>query len=153
VLVAASALMGFPAVAEAPAYVVLALHVILQAAQPCLDTGLGASGTWILRWLGFACIVTYALYVAGDVAAPARNEAAASLEAVKGFLLFLVFLAGVCGVYLSMVRGRGGPPAAAAAEEHPDGGELNAMASRLARVVVDSKVWNIHDFLLLISSH
>jgi hypothetical protein len=127
VLVAASALMGFPAVAEAPAYVVLALHVILQAAQPCLDTGLGASGTWILRWLGFACIVTYALYVAGDVAAPARN--------------------------LSMVRGRGGPPAAAAAEEHPDGGELNAMASRLARVVVDSKVWNIHDFLLLISSH
>jgi hypothetical protein len=98
--------------------------------------------------------VTYALYVDGDVAAPARNEAAASLDTVKGFLLFLVFLAGVCGVYLSMVRGRGGPPAAAAAaEEHPDGGEVNAMASRLARVVVDSKVWNIHDFLLLISSH
>jgi hypothetical protein len=58
----------------------------------------------LLRWLGFAAIVLYVLYVAGDVAA--RNGAAAeaeaeavSLDTVKTFLLFLMFLAGVWAVY------------------------------------------------------
>jgi hypothetical protein len=175
-LAAASALMamGFPAI-EARAHVVLALHAILllgcaavllspahgavadlarRATEAVRRTALGASArapTGLLRWLGFAGIVLYAFYVASDVAA--RNEAAAeaaSLDTVKDFLLFLMFLAGVWAVYLSMIRERGGPPPrpAAAAEEDPDYGEVNAMS--LACVVVDSKVCNIHDLLLLI---
>jgi hypothetical protein len=61
---------------------------------------------------------------------------------VRGFLLFLVFLAGVWGVYLSMVRERGAPAQQPrpATEEDANGGEANAMSMTDARVVVDSKV-------------
>jgi len=178
-LAAASALiMGFPAVA-ARAHVVLALHAILLLGCAAVllspahgavadlarrrrateasrgTTSLGASArapAGLLRWLGFAGILLYVLYVAGDVAA--RNKAAAEavaawLDTVRDFLLFLMFLVGVWAVCLSMVSGRAVPPprsSAVAEEEDPDGVEVNAMAP--ARVVVDSKVWNIHSFAL-----
>ena len=182
-LAAASVLMamGFPAVEER-AHVVLALHavlllgcaaVLLSPAHGAVadlarrrrateasrgTTSLGASArapAGLLRWLGFAGILLYVLYVAGDVAA--RNKAAAEavaawLDTVRDFLLFLMFLVGVWAVCLSMVSGRAVPPprssavAAVAEEEDPDGVEVNAMAP--ARVVVDSKVWNIHSFAL-----
>ncbi|XP_066347928.1 uncharacterized protein [Miscanthus floridulus] len=128
-LAAASALiMGFPAV-TARAHVVLALHAILLLGCAAVllspahgavadlarrATALGAPArapVGLLRWLGFAGIVLYTLYVTGDVAA--RKEAAAEAEwpdTVKGFLLFLMFLVGVWAVYLSMTRERGGPP-------------------------------------------
>ncbi|XP_066342915.1 uncharacterized protein [Miscanthus floridulus] len=175
-LAAASALMamGFPAV-EARAHVVLPLHAILllgcaavllspahgavadlarqrRATEAARGTAaLGASARapagFSLRWLGFAGIVLYTLYMAGYVAA--RNEAAAEAVAawpdtVRDFLLFLLFLVGVWAVCPPMVRGRAAPPprssavAAVAEEEDPDSVEVNAMAP--ARVVVESKL-------------
>lgn len=155
-LAAASALTtGFPAL-EPRAHVVLALHAILLlgCAAVLLSPAHGdggpeaARGTTVLgslRWLGFAGMALSALHVDGGVAA--RSEAAeeAPRGTVRGLLLFLVFLAGVWGVYLSMVRERGAPapqplPAATAAEEDANGGEANAMSMTDARVVVDSKV-------------
>jgi hypothetical protein len=60
----------------------------------------------------------------------------------------------VWAVYLPMVAmdtGKGGPPPrlpAAAAEEDHDSGEVNAITPKPACVVVvDTKVWNMHDFV------
>lgn len=151
-LAAASALTtGFPAL-EPRAHVVLALHAILLLGSaavllhsPAHGGPEAARGTTVLgslRWLGFAGMALSALHVDGGVAA--RSEAAdeAPRGTVRGFLLFLVFLAGVWGVYLSMVRGRGAPAPQprTATEEDANGGEANAMSMTDARVVVDSKV-------------
>lgn len=132
-LAAASALTtGFPAL-EPRAHVVLALHAILLlgcAAVLLLSPAHGgpeaARGTTVLgslRWLGFAGMALSALHV--DAEEAPRGT-------VRGLLLFLVFLAGVWGVYLSMLRGRGAPapqprPSATAAEEDANGEEANAM--------------------------
>ncbi|NP_001168557.1 uncharacterized protein LOC100382338 [Zea mays] len=108
-LAAASALTtGFPAL-EPRAHVVLALHAILLlgCAAVLLSPAHGdggpeaARGTTVLgslRWLGFAGMALSALHV--DAEEAPRGT-------VRDLLLFLVFLAGVWGVYLSMVRGRG----------------------------------------------
>lgn len=82
--------------------------------------------------------------MAGDVRTEVAAYAETSLNKVKDLLLFLMFLAAVWAVYLSMVTGRGAqPPRPAAAEEELDGGEVNAMAPWPARALVDAKVWNI----------
>ncbi|CAD6262268.1 unnamed protein product [Miscanthus lutarioriparius] len=151
--------MGFPAVA-ARAHVVLALHAILLLGCAAVllspahgtvanlarrATALGAPArapVGLLRWLGFAGIVLYTLYVTGDVAA--RKEAAAEAEwpdTVKGFLLFLMFLVGVWAVYLSLMRERGGPPrplATAAAEPEASLDRVEVWAVYLPMVAMDT---------------
>jgi hypothetical protein len=85
-----------------------------------------------LRWVGFTGIAFYAAYVVG--LSHARNQppvAAASVDKVNGFILFMVFLAGVWTLNMSVVtvtgRGSPPPPAAAVAEEELGGGEVDAM--------------------------
>ncbi|CAL5025422.1 unnamed protein product [Urochloa decumbens] len=137
----AAFLLGAAAVQLAPAHRTVAALVRRAAAQAADGMALGASTAGLLRWVGFAGGLFYALYVAGgDV----RAEAS-SVDKVKDLLLFLVFLAAVWAVYLSMVTGRGcapqprpAAPAAVEEEEELDGGEeVDAMAPRPARVLVD----------------
>ncbi|CAN6236256.1 unnamed protein product [Urochloa humidicola] len=160
-LAAASALMHIPT-PEAKSHAVLALHALFllgcaavqlapahravaglarRAAEEATRwTVLFSASAAELRWVGFASVQLYALYVAGG---GMRAEASSpEPDKVKDLLLFLVFLAAVWAVYLSMVTGRGPPqprPAAAAAEEEDElhGGEVDAMAPRPARVTVD----------------
>ncbi|CAL5030001.1 unnamed protein product [Urochloa decumbens] len=153
---AASALMRVPA-PEAHEHVVLALHALFlfgcaavqlapaHRAAACLarraaeeaarGIALGASAAG-LRWVGFGCVLLYAIYVAGD---DVRAEAeASSVDKVKDLLLFLVFLTAVWAVYLSMVTGRGVPqPRPEEEDDELRGGEVDAMAPRPARVLVD----------------
>ncbi|CAL5070002.1 unnamed protein product [Urochloa decumbens] len=154
-LAAASALMRIPA-PEAHEHAVLPLHVLFllgcaavqlapahravsalarRAAEAARGMALGASAAELLRWVGFDGVLLYALYVAGgDV----RAEASV-VDKVKDLIPFLVFLAAVWAVYLSMVTGRGAPQPRPAAEEEDDelhGGDVDAMAPWSARVLV-----------------
>jgi hypothetical protein len=121
-------LLGCAAVLLSPAHGAVA-DLARRATEAVRRTALGAlarAPTGLLRWLGFAGIVLYALSVAE----------AASPDTVKDFLLFLMFLVGVWAVYLSMIRERPQrTPATAAAEpdaslnraeEDTDSGEVSA---------------------------
>jgi hypothetical protein len=122
-------LLGCAAVQLAPAHRAVA-GLALRAAEAARARGvaaLGASGAG-LRRAGLAGILLYALHDAADVRTDvAAAEEASSLDKVKAFILFLVFLAAVWAVYLSMVTGRGAPalPRPSAAAED-DVGELHA---------------------------
>ncbi|KAG2574777.1 hypothetical protein PVAP13_7KG347800 [Panicum virgatum] len=65
------------------------------------------------RWFGFAGVVFYAAYVIGDAWRQPPAAAAVSVDKVNGFL---VFLAGVWTVNMSVLAGRGSRPAAAEGE-------------------------------------
>ncbi|KAJ1272812.1 hypothetical protein BS78_06G230600 [Paspalum vaginatum] len=115
-------LLGCAAVQLAPAH--RAVGDLLRRALPRADAG--------LRWLGFALC----LYAAGDVGVR-KAAAAADDNAKSSLVLFLMFLAAVWAVYLSMVTGTGKP----AAEEELDGGDADDdMAPFSAAPLVDSKV-------------
>ena len=77
------------------------------------------------RWFGFAGVVFYAAYVIGDAWRQPPSAAAVSVDKVNGFLFFLVFLAGVWTVNMSVLTGRGSRPAAVEGELY--GGEVDAM--------------------------
>ncbi|CAN6236258.1 unnamed protein product [Urochloa humidicola] len=62
-----------------------------------------------LRWVGFTVMVFCAVYVVGDVPAPAKEEL--SVDKVNGLLPFLMLLAGVLAVNLSMLTAWGSEPA------------------------------------------
>ncbi|XP_062230544.1 uncharacterized protein LOC133928297 [Phragmites australis] len=96
-------LLGCAMVLLSPAYrdvaVVAVRSLEILAARARAATG--------LRWAGLAVIMFYA---AGNLRAEAAKGA--SVDKVNGFILFLVFLAGVWTVNLSMLTRRGSRPPA-----------------------------------------
>jgi hypothetical protein len=123
-------LLGCAAVQLAPAHRAVAglARRAAEAARTREVAALGASGAG-LRRAGLAGILLYALHDAADVRTDvaAEEEEEASVDKVKHFLLFFVFLAAVWAVYLSMVTGRGAPAPPRPSAAAQDGvGELNA---------------------------
>jgi len=75
------------------------------------------------RWVGFAGVVFYAGCVVGDAW---KEPASVSVgKVIRCFLFFLVFVAGVWTVNMSVLTGRGSRPAAVEGELY--GGEVDAM--------------------------
>jgi hypothetical protein len=122
-------LLGCATVQLAPAHCAVSglARRVAEAARTRGVAALSASAAG-LRRAGLAGILFYALHDATDVRTDvAAAEEASSPDKVKAFVLFLVFLAAVWAVYLSMVTGRGAPalPRPSAAAED-DVGDLNA---------------------------
>ena len=101
----AALLLGCAAVLLSPAR-----HAVARLARRGVEA---AGGT---RWFGFAGVVFYAAYVAGAAWKQPPAPAAVSVDKVNGFLFFLIFLAGVRTVNMSVLTGKGSRPAAAEGE-------------------------------------